>query len=165
MVGDGNLRRAVTTSPLGPLTLLASDAGLVRLRPQRWRSSTGHADAAESVAAADDAVLGATIEQLSAYFGGELTEFTVPLDLTGASPFTTAVLTALREVPYGSVVSYGELARRIGRPTAARAVGGACNRNPLPVIVPCHRVLAADGGLGGFAGGLEAKRELLAGER
>ena len=101
--------------------------------------------------------------ELTAYFAGELHSFTVPLDWSLSSGFSARVLHALADgVPYGSVVGYQDLADRVGEPGAARAVGAAMGSNPLPVIVPCHRVVASDGGIGGFGGGLETKRLLLA---
>jgi methylated-DNA-[protein]-cysteine S-methyltransferase len=113
-----------------------------------------------NTAAQVKAVLRAAAEQLAAYFAGELREFTLPLRPAG-TPFQMAVWRALKRVPYGETVSYGELARRLGRPGAARAVGRANALNPLPVIVPCHRVIGADGALTGYAGGLCIKRALL----
>jgi methylated-DNA-[protein]-cysteine S-methyltransferase len=98
--------------------------------------------------------------QLEAYFAGELREFDLPLAPEG-SEFQLRVWEQLRAIPYGETISYGELARRVGDPAAARAVGLANGRNPLPVIVPCHRVIGADGALTGFGGGLERKRRLL----
>ncbi|MFE7119255.1 methylated-DNA--[protein]-cysteine S-methyltransferase, partial [Streptomyces sp. NPDC057654] len=101
--------------------------------------------------------------QLVAYFDGRLRTFTVPLDWSLATGFNRRVLRALAaHVPYGTVVGYQDLARRVGEPGAARAVGTAMGANPLPVVVPCHRVIGSDGGLGGFGGGLEVKRALLA---
>ena len=102
--------------------------------------------------------------QLRAYFAGERTRFDLPLELAGTA-FQNAVWSALREIPYGETVSYGELAKRIGRPTASRAVGAANGANPLPIVVPCHRVIGASGSLTGFGGGIEAKRYLLDHER
>jgi methylated-DNA-[protein]-cysteine S-methyltransferase len=99
--------------------------------------------------------------QLTAYFAGELTEFDLPL-APRATPFQAKVLAELRKVPYGTTVSYGELARRVGRPRACRAVGAANGRNPISIVIPCHRVIGAKGNLTGFGGGLEAKRRLLA---
>jgi methylated-DNA-[protein]-cysteine S-methyltransferase len=98
--------------------------------------------------------------QLAEYFAGERQSFELALDLR-AAPFQEAVLTELARVPYGEVATYGELARRIGRPRAARAVGGALNRNPIPIVLPCHRVVGAAGALVGYAGGLDRKRVLL----
>lgn len=89
--------------------------------------------------------------QLAAYFSGKLREFDLPLHLEG-TPFRLTVWEQLRQIPYGTAISYGELARRIGKPGACRAVGGANRHNPIPIIVPCHRVIAADGTLGGYSG-------------
>ena len=102
--------------------------------------------------------------QLEEYFAGERTTFDVPLAPEGA-PFEREVWRALEEIPYGETVSYGEIARRVGQPTAARAVGTANGRNPIAVIVPCHRVIGANGSLTGYGGGLERKRLLLELER
>jgi methylated-DNA-[protein]-cysteine S-methyltransferase len=99
--------------------------------------------------------------ELHAYFEGKLTEFSVPLQVEGTA-FQTSVWRALQNVPYGETVSYGELAAQIGNPKAARAIGGAVGKNPIPIIVPCHRVLAAGGKLGGFTGGTDIKEWLLA---
>jgi len=98
--------------------------------------------------------------QLRAYFGGELREFSLPLDPQG-TPFQHRVWRALRAIPFGQTQTYGELARGIGRPTAARAVGAANGRNPLPILVPCHRVIGQSGRLTGYAGGLKIKQALL----
>jgi methylated-DNA-[protein]-cysteine S-methyltransferase len=101
------------------------------------------------------------IRRFTAYFEGQVVDFPDALDLTGATAFQARVWRAARLIPYGQTCSYGWLAGQIGRPGAARAVGQALGRNPLPVVVPCHRVLAAGGGLGGFSGGLAMKRFLL----
>jgi methylated-DNA-[protein]-cysteine S-methyltransferase len=98
--------------------------------------------------------------QLAEYFGGDRITFDVPLAAAG-TPFQRAVWRGLRGIPYGETISYGELARRIGRPSAVRAVGLANGRNPISVIVPCHRVIGADGTLTGYGGGIERKRLLL----
>jgi len=108
-----------------------------------------------------DAPFARVREQLDAYFAGERAEFDVPLDLETATPFRRDVWSALVEIPFGTTVSYGELARRLGVPTAARAVGAANGSNPISIIVPCHRVIGSAGGLTGYAGGLERKRYLL----
>jgi methylated-DNA-[protein]-cysteine S-methyltransferase len=105
-------------------------------------------------------VLEETAMQLEEYFAGERTAFDVPLDLDGTL-FQTEVWAELARIPYGETISYGELARRVGRPSGPRAVGQANGRNPIPVIVPCHRVLASNG-IGGYGGGLPMKRALLA---
>jgi methylated-DNA-[protein]-cysteine S-methyltransferase len=98
--------------------------------------------------------------QLSEYFDGERDEFDVPLAMTG-TPFQRRVWQALQRIPYGETTTYGELARRLGRPSASRAVGLANGRNPIAVIVPCHRVIGSDGSLTGYGGGVERKRLLL----
>jgi len=110
----------------------------------------------------DAAALRPVAEQLEQYFAGERTGFDVPLAFDRGTPFQHDVWRALTEIPYGETISYGELARRIGRPDRARAVGAANGQNPIPVIVPCHRVIGADGSLTGFGGGLDRKRILLA---
>jgi len=99
-------------------------------------------------------------QELEEYFSGTRREFTFPLDMQGTA-FELRVWQALRDIPYGERRSYSDIARAVGVPKGARAVGGANSRNPLPLVVPCHRVCAQDGGLGGFAGGLECKRFLL----
>ncbi|MDX1983869.1 MAG: methylated-DNA--[protein]-cysteine S-methyltransferase, partial [Bryobacteraceae bacterium] len=104
------------------------------------------------------------IRQLDAYFKGALHDFDVPLAPLG-TPFQRNVWSALREIPYGRTISYGELARRIGNPSASRAVGLANGSNPIAIIVPCHRVIGANGKLTGFGGGLDVKRKLLDLER
>jgi methylated-DNA-[protein]-cysteine S-methyltransferase len=111
---------------------------------------------------ADDVppVLKETASQLDEYFAGERTDFDVPMELDGTD-FQREVWSELTRIPYGETISYGELARRVGRPSAPRAVGQANGRNPIPVIVPCHRVLASNG-IGGYGGGLKVKRQLLA---
>lgn len=105
-------------------------------------------------------VLKETATQLEQYFAGERRDFDVPMELDGTA-FQREVWTELTRIPYGETISYGELARRVGRPHAPRAVGQANGRNPIPIIVPCHRVLASNG-IGGYGGGLEVKRALLA---
>ncbi len=100
------------------------------------------------------------IRQLDLYFQGRLKQFTLKLAPQG-TPFQLSVLRALQEVPYGETISYRDLAQRIGRPKASRAVGAANARNPLPIVIPCHRVIGSDGSLVGFGGGLEVKKKLL----
>ena len=106
----------------------------------------------------------AVILQIREYLTGCRKTFTIPYKLSG-TPFQMLVWQELEKIPYGETASYGEIARRIGRPKAVRAVGGACNRNPVGIIVPCHRVVGADGSLTGYAGGLAVKKKLLALER
>ena len=109
----------------------------------------------------DRDVVEPVLAELDAYFSGTLRRFTVAVDLRAVTRFTGRVLRATRRIPFGRLLSYGEVAERIGSPSASRAVGGALGRNPVPIIVPCHRVVAHGGGLGGFTGGVETKRKLL----
>ena len=107
------------------------------------------------------ALLDEAQRQLEAYFAGRLREFDLPLDERGGSAFDREVWRTLRDIPYGTLRTYGELARALGRPGASRAVGGACARNPILIVTPCHRVVAGTGRLTGFAAGLDAKEGLL----
>jgi methylated-DNA-[protein]-cysteine S-methyltransferase len=144
-----------TASPLGEL-LLAGDGRGVRLL--RMLDSTPAPPPGDWVR--DPRPFADALAQLREYFDGRRTSFDLPLDPHGHA-FDLRVWDALREIPYGATISYGELARRIGHPDGARAVGAANGRNPIPVIVPCHRVIGADGRLVGYGGGLERKRRLL----
>lgn len=157
----------VVPSPIGPLTLTAEEGALVAIdfgAPVGFAHGAGATGSANGLDPAQDdptdRVLAEAARQLAAYFTGELREFDLPLRPSG-TPFQLAVWEALRRIPYGATVTYGELARGIGRPTAARAVGGANHRNPLAIVVPCHRVIGADGTLTGYAGGLGIKTALL----
>ena len=155
----------VVPSSVGPLTLTAEEGVLVAIdfgAPADC-ADAAYADPADGAAPAPpaDSVLAEATRQLSAYFAGELRQFDLRLRPSG-TPFQLTVWQALRRIPYGETVTYGELARGIGRPTAARAVGSANHHNPLPIIVPCHRVIGADGTLTGYAGGLGVKSALLA---
>jgi methylated-DNA-[protein]-cysteine S-methyltransferase len=107
------------------------------------------------------AAVAAAVKQLEEYFAGERTQFDLPLELEG-TPFQKDVWLALGEIPYGKTISYAELASMVGRPTAFRAVGQANGANPIPIVLPCHRVLASGGRIGGYGGGLDMKRQLLA---
>lgn len=143
-------------SPLGTVTVVAAPTGLrAVLFPGRVWPPEAEAPTPSTEAMADEAA-----GQLAAWFAGERHEFDLPLDLAGPA-FSVAVWQALAGIPYGATVSYGELARRVGRPGAARAVGGAVGRNPVPIVLPCHRVIGAGGALTGFGGGLDSKRWLL----
>jgi methylated-DNA-[protein]-cysteine S-methyltransferase len=143
-------------SPIGEL-LLVEDAGRLReisfqaARPRRpeagWRK--------------DEQALAPVIAQLDEYFAGRRRTFDLELDPRGTE-FQRRVWAELRRIPWGGTISYGELARRIGRPSASRAVGAANGRNPIPIVIPCHRVIGANGDLTGFGGGLPIKRKLLA---
>ncbi len=146
------LFQSTMPSPIGTLTLLASSKGLtgvyldpIALQPG-WIS--------------DDAPFREIRMQLDSYFAGELRAFDVALDLQG-TPFQLRVWQALLDIPYGETISYGEQARRIGNPQAMRAVGLANGRNPISIVVPCHRVIGKNGSLTGYGGGLDRKRFLL----
>ncbi|ALV36381.1 methylated-DNA--[protein]-cysteine S-methyltransferase [Streptomyces sp. CdTB01] len=161
---------AVVGTGIGPLLLAATREGLVNVvfhatdavrdkAVERLRSRLG----VEPVEAPDSPLLAEAIRQVRAYFAGERHDFDLPLDWSLISGFNRQVLRELASgVPYGAVVGYGDLAGRVGQPGAAQAVGVAMGSNPLPVVVPCHRVVESDGGIGGFGGGLETKRKLLA---
>lgn len=146
------------TSPIGPLLIAGDDAAVHSIsfpkngkarRPERgWIES-------RRGAVADAA------RQLTEYFAGDRKEFELPLAPQGTE-FQRAVWQRLCEIPYGQTISYGELARRVGNPKASRAVGSANGANPIPIVIPCHRVIASSGGLGGFGGGLPVKSALLA---
>ncbi len=150
------MRYRIIDSPLGPLTLAGRAAGLQHIlfarqgqpapRPAAWiREDSGFESATH---------------QLREYFAGELRDFTLQLD-PQITDFHAQVLTAMRRIRFGQTSTYGALARELGRPNAARAVGGACARNPLPIVIPCHRVIGSRGKLTGFAAGLDAKTFLL----
>ena len=151
------LRYATLDSPLGPVLVAGDAAGL------RHISFLAGTRALQPPAGwvRDEAPLAEALRQLRAYFAGAQRDFDLPLAPQGTA-FQQCVWRALREIPYGETTSYGELARRIGRPSASRAVGAANGRNPLPIVVPCHRVIGATGRLTGYAGGLHLKEGLLA---
>jgi methylated-DNA-[protein]-cysteine S-methyltransferase len=150
-------------TPIGRVLVAATEAGLVRVSFRQSEASFAGdlrrrlgADVVRSPARTADIV-----HQLRAYFAGERRTFDVRVDLSGLTPFHRAVLLAAASVPAGQVVSYGEIARRIGQPGGSRAVGQALGRNPVPIVIPCHRVIAAGGKIGGYGGGLAIKRKLL----
>ncbi|MDX2103918.1 MAG: methylated-DNA--[protein]-cysteine S-methyltransferase [Alphaproteobacteria bacterium] len=142
-------------APIGPLTLTADGDALtgVYFAPHRWPPDT-------TGWRADQGWFTAVCQQLAAYFARDLREFDLPLAPVG-TPFQQRVWLALRTIPYGQTISYQTLANRLGEPTATRAVGAANGRNPISIIVPCHRVIGADGRLVGFGGGIERKQALL----
>lgn len=147
-------------SPVGTLLLTADKAGLRQiLFPMRGRAVSPEREWTE-----DSRLLAETVTQLRAYFAGELENFTVPLSPDG-TPFQQKVWSELLKIPYGETTSYGELARRIGNPNASRAVGLANGSNPIPIIIPCHRVIGSNGKLTGYGGGLPIKEKLLALEK
>jgi methylated-DNA-[protein]-cysteine S-methyltransferase len=145
----------VTGSPIGPLTLVAEDDVLVGLLMEL----PGHRPDV-LLGERDDAGSADVVRQLAEYFAGDRTEFDLRLRPSG-NELQLAVWRLMAEIPYGETRSYGSLARQLGDRTLAQAVGTACGRNPLPVVVPCHRVVGTDGSLVGFGGGLHRKRFLL----
>ncbi len=149
----------VVDSPVGPLTLVAADGALTGLymADQRHRPDEG------GFGAADAAVFAEASAQLGAYFAGRLQVFDLPLAAQG-TPWQQRVWAALREIPYATTQSYGQVAERVGSPGAARAVGLANGRNPIGIVVPCHRVIGATGALTGYGGGMPRKQWLLAHE-
>lgn len=155
---DPSLVQARYASPLGTMILAATDTGLAgawfdgqRHLPEcsGWREAPQHPVLREAMA------------QLGDYFAGRRAAFDLPLTLAGGTPFQQSVWRALRTIPRGQTISYRALGERAGCPAAVRAVGAAVGRNPLSIVVPCHRVVGADGSLTGYAGGLERKRALL----
>ncbi|HEX4493600.1 MAG TPA: methylated-DNA--[protein]-cysteine S-methyltransferase [Acidimicrobiia bacterium] len=149
----------IPESPVGALTLAADDDGrLCRLEFGEWSPRVRAAEVVRVEAA--DGVIADTLRELDEYFAGTRREFDVPLAPQG-TPFQLAVWDALRTIPYGETTSYGEIARSVGRPNAVRAVGQANGRNPIAIIVPCHRVIGSDRSLTGYGGGMDRKRYLL----
>lgn len=144
-------------SPIGKLRLTGTGAALTGVFMETER----HASAQSRDAVRDAAPLREARQQLDEYFGGERREFSLVLDAAGTE-FQRSVWRALRGIPYGATASYGDIAKRIRNPKAVRAVGLANGRNPISIIIPCHRVIGADGSLTGYGGGIERKRFLLA---
>ena len=160
---DSSTVRTTVDSPLGTIVIAATDKGLAGLwftQGQRYLPPqlTGEAPWPEN---SEHPVLKLVSQQLAEYFAGQRSAFDVPLDLRCGTEFQQSVWQALLAIPQGDVVSYGEVSRRIGNPRAVRAVGGAIGRNPVSIIVPCHRVTGSKGALTGYAGGLERKTALL----
>ena len=153
------VRWARVPAPVGPLLVAATSAGLRRIAFENTRRPI--APGADWVE--DPAALAGAVEQLRAWFAGELRDFELALDAPGTD-FQRDVWAAVAAIPYGATATYADVARATGRPGASRAAGAANGANPLPIVVPCHRVGGADGSLTGFSGGLETKRRLLAHE-
>lgn len=149
-------QHTVIDSPYGPLTLVADDGVLCGL----YMTDQRHRPSEETFGLRDVSPFAEAEEQLEAYFAGELKEFTLELRLLG-TPFQRRVWEQLRKIPYGETRSYGQLADLLGNSGASRAVGLANGRNPIGIVVPCHRVVGANGGLTGYGGGLERKQRLL----
>ena len=147
---------STVASPIGPLTLVARNGVLTNVSMHEQR----HMSPPPNDAITDDAWFKDVAAQLDAYFAGELSTFDLEMNLLG-TPFQQRVWSQLCDIPYGETISYGELARRVGNANASRAVGLANGRNPIALIVPCHRVIGANGSLTGYGGGLERKTWLL----
>jgi methylated-DNA-[protein]-cysteine S-methyltransferase len=148
-------------SPIGPL-LIAGDQDAIHVIafPRNGKPRKPEAAWTESMTGP----LAEAVRQLREYFAGKRKDFDLPLVLEGTE-FQRKVWRKLQEIPYGETISYGVLAKRVGNPRASRAVGSANGKNPIPIVIPCHRVIAGDGGLGGFGGGLSVKQKLLAIEK
>jgi methylated-DNA-[protein]-cysteine S-methyltransferase len=179
------MRRAVLETPIGGIGVSVVDTALVGVSfgagelattgepagkgalAVKGAPATGEgaglagAGRARTADGGEDAALADTLRQLREYFAGERTEFGLPLVVQRGSEFERAVWAEIAAIPYGETLSYGAIARAVGEPGGAQAVGLACNRNPLPVVVPCHRVIGSDGKLVGFGGGVGRKRWLL----
>lgn len=151
-------------SPIGDLLVAVSDEGVCEI----WFGTSGEDAFLDALRdrgfrpIADSHAAAPAVHQLEEYFGGRRTTFDIQVDLSGVTPFTQDVLGATANVAFGSVRTYGDIARDIGKPGASRAVGGALGRNPVPVIIPCHRIVRTDYSLGGYAGGPDIKQGLLA---
>lgn len=171
---DDNLHEAVLSSPLGDLLLTGRGEALTRIDlleasvaeaddgegPRPCGATTLRRSEAAVTVPRGSKALAEAARQLGDYFAGRRRDFTLPLDPRG-TPFQLQVWEALRAIPYGTTVSYAEIARRIGRPSAARAVGRSVGQNPLAIVVPCHRVVGTNGALTGFAWGIDRKRRML----
>jgi methylated-DNA-[protein]-cysteine S-methyltransferase len=153
----------VLDSPIGPLLVAATDHGLARIffdaEPELHLDSLARVFGPRVLRSAPT-VAGAR-RQLDEYFAGSRSSFALDVDLRGAAPFARQVLDELARVPYGQTTTYGTLAAKVGAPRAARAVGTVMNRNPIPIVLPCHRVVGSTGSLTGYAGGLDVKERLL----
>jgi methylated-DNA-[protein]-cysteine S-methyltransferase len=153
----------MTDSPVGRLLVATTERGLCRIAfdPEPDRTLDELARAFGSRVLRSPKPLDRTRRELDEYFQGRLHQFDLEVDLTAVTDFHRSVLQELARVPYGQTATYGGLALKLGRPSAARAIGGAMNRNPIPIVLPCHRVVGAHGELTGYAGGLERKAALL----
>jgi len=153
----------VVESPIGALLVAATDRGLARIffdaEPELHLDRLARAYGPRVLRSAP--TVDAAHRQLDEYFAGDRSAFALDIDLRGAAPFAQQVLGELARVPYGQTTTYGTLAAKVGSPRAARAVGTVMNRNPIPIVLPCHRVVGANGSLTGYAGGLDVKERLL----
>jgi methylated-DNA-[protein]-cysteine S-methyltransferase len=148
--------------PFGPVFLARTERGVCRVSFRRTEDDfMRELEHRELLPEHAPSKLSREMRELEDYFSGRSKRFHLPVDLRWVTPFQKSVLKATAGVPFGEVVSYSDIARRIGNPDARRAVGGALGRNPVAIIIPCHRVVAADGSIGGYTGGLDIKRELM----
>jgi methylated-DNA-[protein]-cysteine S-methyltransferase len=167
LYGDVRVRPVVywnwLDAPIGRVLVAVSDAGVVRVGFRRSAASfaAGLTQQLDAEVVRSPVRTADVVRQLRAYFAGERRAFELPVDLARVTDFQRRVLTATAAVPAGRLVSYGDIARRIGRPGGSRAVGQALGHNPVPIVIPCHRVIAAGGRIGGYTGGLAIKRALL----
>ncbi len=154
---------AIEHTPVGPVSILVSAAGLAGIEFGLTDAFAGALNLLPEKREPSPALLEEALRQVGAYFEGKLKSFNLPLDLHGLPPFSRQVLLAAAKIEFGRVSTYGNLATGAGHPGAARAVGGVMSRNPIPVVIPCHRVIAANGSLHGFSGpgGLKTKSWLL----
>jgi methylated-DNA-[protein]-cysteine S-methyltransferase len=160
VTSTGTRTNVAADSPIGPLTIVARDGAICAL----YMDAQRHAPGPESFGLPGDAAdepFAPALAQLAEYFAGRRTAFDLPLAPAGTE-FQRKVWAGLLAIPYGQTISYGELAGRIGRPAASRAVGLANGKNPVAIVVPCHRVIGSDGSMTGYGGGLDRKRFLLA---
>lgn len=167
-ISTGELVHRGLDTPLGPVLLVASAHGVVRLALPHEEHPQVIAEVAERTGSgvrAAETELDEAAAQLEEYFTGRRTDLTVPVDLSATTGFRRTVLEHLTTIPCGSTETYTEVAAATGSPRAVRAVGSACAHNPVPILVPCHRVLRSDGAVGGYLGGTAAKEWLLAHER
>ncbi len=157
------LEKVELDTPIGRLTIIASTTGVTHVLFDGENPIDVGLDAAVPTVV-DNPILRSACDQLGEYFAGERRDFDLPLDPHGTE-FQVEVWSALAAIPYGKTLTYSQQAEAIGRPAAVRAVGSANGRNPIPIVLPCHRVVGSDGSLTGYAGGLDIKRQLLDLER
>jgi methylated-DNA-[protein]-cysteine S-methyltransferase len=164
VLGMREARFGYMDSQLGPLLIVTTDNGVCEisyLENSDINEALRRVESRGILASEQQTFVQPVIDQLTEYFAHERTQFFLPIDLFGVSPFTRSVLEVTNHVPCGKVVTYGQIAEGIGQPKASRAVGNALGRNPVPIVVPCHRVIKSDGGMGWYTGGPHLKQHLL----
>jgi methylated-DNA-[protein]-cysteine S-methyltransferase len=164
VLGLREARYGFMDTELGPLLIVTTDNGVCEisyLENSSVNDALRHVESRGIMASEHQSFVQPVVEQLSEYFAHKRTQFFLPIDLYGVSPFTRSVLEATNHVPCGTVVTYGQIAEGIGQPGASRAVGNALGRNPVPIVVPCHRVIKSDGSMGWYTGGPHLKQKLL----